>query len=293
MKKTVMVVMAIVMIVLSASFACATDELLIDEPVVADEKAVAEKATEEKTAAENGEKAEGWKPFAEISATAHNSYLEEYSGSRYFEKFTFIQSTTVGLDKNDAMGVYVQSENFFPFGKNEYEETDLYIAFYAKFYGIKIDAGYGRYLIWKNGEGDYNGIYAEITFPAPIWGIVPFVKGEYRFADKKGEDEDGNEFSQNGFLYVVGLKREFQLNERVNLTAKISFGGHDGIYGMPAENLSFAREKLEIKISLVEWMKAEAKFKASIMTQQNLGLRDGIAADTEKLFVSGGIAVEY
>lgn len=257
MKKTLLIVVAVVMMMIFSANVFAAEE----------------------------EKVGGWKPFAEISATAHSSYLDDYSGSRYYEKFTFVQSTIVGLDKNDAMGIYVQSENFFPFGKNEYEETDLYIAFYAKFYGVKIDTGFGRYWIWKNGECDYNGIFAEVTFPSPFFKIVPFVKGEYRFADKKGEDEDGNEFSQNGFLYMGGLKREFQLHERVNLTAKISFGGHTGIYGMPAENLSFAREELELEILVTEWL----KIKGSAATQQNLGRRDGIAANTNILFVSGGI----
>ncbi|HRY27879.1 MAG TPA: hypothetical protein P5323_01950 [Candidatus Moranbacteria bacterium] len=277
MKKIFTIVMAIVMMIVSAGFAFATDEVLIDEPVAAEEKtSVAGEVTEEK--------GEGVKPFAEVSIGVQNKYADEYSGALYFDKVMSSQSIMVGVDRN-GIGIYIQAENFIPTG-GEFKETDFCVGAYAEIKGVKIDVGYGRYWIREKGEIDYNGIYAEVTFPAPFFKIVPFIKGEYRFSERV-ENEDGEGISQNGFVYYGGLRREFQIHERVNLLAEVSVGGHTGIYGMPAENLSFAREKLEISISITNWLKV----KASAMTQQNLGLRDGIAADTDKLFVSGVIVI--
>lgn len=280
--KKIMVVMAVAMFVFSVGIVFAADEALINKPAAAEEKAAAGEATEEK--------APTWKPTGEVSSVVRNQYVDPYAGAKTYQKPLFSQSVMVGLDK-DGTGVYVQAENFVP-TEGETKETDFYVGFYTEIKGVKIDAGYGRYWIREKGEVDFNGIYAEITFPAPIWGITPFIKGEYRFA-KRVENEDGEGISQNGFVYYVGIRREFQLHERVSAIAEIGGGGNTGIYSLPAENLSFAREKLEIKISLMEWMKVEAKIKASIMTQQNLGLREGIAADTDKLFVSGAIVLTF
>lgn len=232
------------------------------------------------------EKSEGWTPTAEISAAVHNRYVDEYSGALYFNKAVSNQSVMVGLDK-DGTGFYIQADNFIP-TEEETAETDFYAGVYTEIYGVKIDAGYGRYWIREVGEVNFNGVYAEITFPAPAWGITPFVKGEYRFAEKV-EAENGEKISMNGFVYYGGLRREFQIHERVSLTAEVSVGGNTGIYDMPAENLSFAREKVELTISLTDWL----KLKASALTQQNLGREEGIAADTEKFFVSGGIAMTF
>lgn len=287
--KKIMVVMAVAMFVFSVGIVFAADEALINKPAAAEEKAAAGEAAEEKAAADE-EKKEGIKPFAEVSAVFRNQYVDPYSGEKTYQKPLFSQSAMVGVDRN-GIGFYIQAENFVP-TEGETKETDFYVGFYTEIKGVKIDAGYGRYWIREKGEVDFNGIYAEITFPAPIWGITPFIKGEYRFA-KRVENEDGEGISQNGFVYYVGIRREFQLHERVSAIAEIGGGGNTGIYSLPAENLSFAREKLEIKISLMEWMKVEAKIKASIMTQQNLGLREGIAADTDKLFVSGAIVLTF
>lgn len=232
------------------------------------------------------EKSEGWTPTAEISAAVHNRYVDEYSGALYFNKAMSSQSVMIGLDK-DGTGIYIQADNFIP-TEEETAETDFYAGVYTEVAGVKVDIGYGRYWIREEGEIDYNGVYAEITFPAPFLGITPFIKGEYRFAEKI-EAEDGEKISMDGFVYYGGLRREFQIHERVNLIAEVSVGGNTGIYDMPAENLSFAREKIEIEISLVEWL----KLKASALTQQNLGKEQGIAADTEKFFVSGGIALTF
>jgi hypothetical protein len=84
---------------------------------------------------------------------------------------------------------------------------------------------------------------------------------------------------------LFGLKREFQIHDKVQLTAEVSLGGNTGIYGMSAENLSFAREKVEMKISLLE----KLNLKLAAMTQQNLGKDKGIATDTDKVFVMAGI----
>lgn len=234
------------------------------------------------------EKEEGWKPYAEISAGVHNKYVEEYSGALYFNKAMSNQSVMVGLDK-DGTGIYLQAENFSPFDREETEETDFYAGAYAKIYGVKFDIGYGRYWIREVGEVDFNGVYAEVTFPAPFWGIVPFIKGEYRFAEKI-ETENGEKVSLDGFVYYGGLSKEFEIiPERLKLTLEASIGGHTGIYNMPAENLSFAREKIEIEISLTEWL----KLKASALTQQNLGKEEGIAADTEEAFVSGALVFSF
>jgi hypothetical protein len=233
-----------------------------------------------------GEKEEGWMPTAEISVAVHNAYVDDYSGAAYYRNTMFFQSAMVGLDKSGT-GCYFQADNYSP-SEQETRETDFYVGFYTRVVGVKIDAGYGRYWVREAGALDFNGVYAEITFPSPIWKIIPFVKAEYRFAERM-ELADGSKVSLDGFLYQGGIKREFQIHERVNLTTEVSVGGNTGIYGRPAENLSFAREKLEVLISIMTWM----KIKASAMTQQNLGLREGIAADTDRIFVSGAVVLTF
>lgn len=232
------------------------------------------------------EKEEGWTPTAEITVAVHNAYVDDYSGILSYRKTLFSQSAMLGLDKSGT-GFYVQADNYSP-SERETRETDFYVGFYTEAFGTKIDAGYGRYWIREAGETDFNGIYVEMTFPSTIWKIIPFVKAEYRFAEKM-ELEDGSKVSVDGLVYQVGIKREFQIHERINLTAEVSAGGNTGIYGMPAENLSFSRERLEISISIAPWM----KIKGAATTQQNLGLREGIAADTDKLFVSGAAVFTF
>jgi hypothetical protein len=232
------------------------------------------------------EQKEGWKPFAEISAAVHSAYIDEYSGAATFEKTLFSQSITAGMDKN-GIGFYVQGQNFSP-SEQEARETDLYAGVYVEKFGMKLDAGYARYWVREKGNIDYNGIYASVDLPAIWWKVVPFVKAEYRFAEKI-INEDGAKVSMDGLLYLGGLKREFKLHERLSLMAEVSLGGNSGIYGMPAESLAYTREKLEATFSITEWL----KLKASAMTQQNLGKRDGIANDTEKLFGSFAVVMTF
>ena len=168
---------------------------------------------------------------------------------------------------------------FRSFEKEESEETDFYAGFYTEVAGVKLDAGYAYYWVRESGELDYHAVYAAIDFPAIFWQIVPFVKAEYDFA--KGSSE----ISMDGLLYYGGLKREFQLHERVSLLTEISVGGNTGIYGVSAENLAFAREKVEVSFSLTEAL----KLKVSALTQQNLGKSEGIAAKTDKLFAGAAI----
>ena len=91
----------------------------------------------------------------------------------------------------------------------------------------------------------------------------------------------------NGFMYYGGIKHEFKPHEKVSIIAEVGAGGNTGVYGMQAENMSFSREKLELTISITDWL----KLKGSIATQQNLGLQNGIAADTDKVFASGAVAI--
>jgi len=233
-----------------------------------------------------GEKEEGWKPTAEVAVGIHSKYLDESSGALFYDKAMSNQSVMVGLDKNGT-GLYFQAENFAPFDKEESRETNFYVGFYTEVAGMKFDAGYARYWVRETEALDYNAIYASVDFPEVGWKIVPFVKAEYDFAGKLHESEANEKISpsMNGFMYRGGLKREFQLHERVSLLAEVSVGGNTGIYGLPAENLAFAREKVEVSFSLTE----QLKLKISGLTQQNLGKRDGIAADTDRLFASAVI----
>jgi hypothetical protein len=228
------------------------------------------------------EKVESWKPTAELSVGIHNGMVDDYLGAASFNKPFVRESVTVGAEKGET-GFYIQGENFST-SEKEPRNTWFYGGGYTKIFGVKVDAGYAFYQTREKGETDYHGIYTEVTFPEIFWQVVPFVKAEYRFAEKF-TDADGAKTFMDGFLYIGGLKREFQLHERVNLEAEVSVGGNTGIYGMPAENLSFTREKITLVISLTE----QLKLKASALTQQNLGLRDGIAADTDRLFVSAAI----
>jgi hypothetical protein len=228
----------------------------------------------------------GWKPTAEVSVGIHNEYLNEASGALSYDKAMSNQSVMVGLDKNGT-GFYLQAENFAPLEKEESMETDFYIGFYTEVAGMKFDTGYARYWVRETEALDYDAIYASVEFPQIGWQIVPFVKAEYDFAGKEHETEATEKVSvsKDGFMYRGGLKREFQLHERVSLLAEFSVGGNTGIYGLPAENLAFAREKVEVSFSLAErW-----KLKVAGLTQQNLGKREGIAVDTDRLFASAVI----
>jgi hypothetical protein len=230
--------------------------------------------------------AEDWKSMAEVAVGIHSKYLNEASGALSYDKTMSNQSVMVGMDKNGT-GLYIKAENFAPLEKEENRETDFYLGGYTEIAGAKVDVGYARYWVRKSEALDYNAIYASVDFPEVGWKIVPFVKAEYDFAGKSHETELSEKISasMDGFMYRGGLKREFQLHERVSLLAEVSIGGNTGIYGLPAENLAFAREKVEVSISLAErW-----KLKVSALTQQNLGKRDGIAADTDRLFVSAAV----
>jgi hypothetical protein len=229
--------------------------------------------------------AEGWKPTAEVAVGIHSGQVGG-SGALFYDKAVSNQAVTLGLDKSGT-GFYLQAENFAPLEKEESKETDFYLGFYTEAYGMKFDAGYARYWVRETEALDYNAIYASVDFPEVGWKIVPFVKAEYDFAGKEHEIEavENISVSKDGFMYRGGLKREFQPHERVNILAEISIGGNTGIYGLPAENLAFVREKVEVSFSLIE----QWKLKVSALTQQNLGKRDGIAADTDRLFASAVI----
>lgn len=232
--------------------------------------------------AEEAQNNERWKPTAEVIVSVHNGYVDEYSGFNSYKETLVTQSLMFGVDKKGT-GLYLQVDNFTP-SEGETRETDFYAGFYTEIHGVKIDSGYGRYWIPETGAIDFNGVYTEITLPATVWNIIPFVKAEYRFAEK-AEQEDANKISYNGFVYLGGLKREFQIHEKAQLTTEISLGGNTGIYGMTAEHFSFAREKIEFNISLLE----QLKIRFTAMTQQNLGKEDGIASDTDRLFVSASV----
>lgn len=219
-----------------------------------------------------------WTLTAEVAVGIHSKYLNEASGAVSYDKIMSNQSVTVGLDKNGT-GLYLKAENFAPLDKEEFRETDLYLGFYAEAAGMKFDAGYGYYWVRESGELDYHAVYAAVDFPEVGWQIVPFVKAEYNFAAKNSPE------SMDGLMYYGGLKREFRLHERVSFLAEVSIGGNTGIYGMPAENLAFAREKMEVSFSLNE----QLKLKVSALTQQNLGKREGVAANTDKLFAGATV----
>jgi hypothetical protein len=122
-----------------------------------------------------------------------------------------------------------------------------------------------------------------------FWKVVPFIKGEYRFATQKEwvEDDEGDEYSVSldGFVYYGGFKREFKVTEKVSLNTEVGVGGNTGIYGGQAENLAYAREKVEVSIELIE----NLNLKIAGMTQQNLGRKDGISSRTDKPFLSASI----
>jgi hypothetical protein len=232
-----------------------------------------------------GEKEEGWKPTAEVAVGIHSGSVGG-SGALFYDTAYSNQAVTLGLDKNGT-GFYIQAENSAPFKKEESRETDFYLGFYTEVAGMKFDAGYAHYWVRESEALDYDAVYASVDFPEVGWKIIPFVKAEYDFAGKSHEAESSEKISasMDGFMYRGGIKREFQIHERVSLLAEVSVGGNTGIYGLPAENLAFAREKLEISIFLAkQW-----KLKVAGLTQQNLGKRDGIAADTDRLFASAVI----
>ena len=243
---------------------------------------------------------EEWKPGVELTLGVHSGYVEEISGTVLLNKPVFIQTATLYAEKKST-GFYVMAANFSP-SEQESRETDFYAGFYTELAGVKIDAGYAYYWWREDMAIDFQGAYALFVFPQFIWQIHPFLNAEYRFAEKKVVDlypdtyhrrvERECEFANenlSGFLYHGGLKREFKVNERLNITTEVSAGGNTGIYGMSAENLSFVREKLDVTVSLLE----QLKINFSGMTQQNIGKEEGIAADTEKIFVSATIVLSF
>lgn len=239
-------------------------------------------AEEEKVATAAVEEEAVWTPTAEATLVGRIGYVSQYSGSAGYKKPLMSQSIIVGADKG-GNGFYVMAENFTP-SENESRETDFYVGFYVERLGIKIDGGYGYYWIREHKATDINALYAEITLPSPIWGIVPLIKVEYDFAQKTSEGED-----LNGFMYYAGLKREFKLHERITVTPEIGVGGNTGLYGLPAENIAYAREKVDVSVSIIEHL----KLKLTLQTQQNLGKQDGIAADTDRLFVYTGAVATF
>jgi hypothetical protein len=234
------------------------------------------------------QKNEGWKPAVEFNVGFHNGWLDETSGQLLYNKPVSTQAVTAGIEKSGT-GFYFSAENFAPFGREEPKATNIYLGSFFEILGAKADIGLAYYKVREeDGDKEY-AIYAGVDFPEIFWQIVPFIKAEYRFAGNVyEEDEEGNiqRTSLDGFLCYVGLKREFKINERISLLTELGAGGNPGIYGMPAENLAFAREKAELVIGLSkQW-----KLNLSAMTQQNTGKAEGIAADTDKLFVGISLA---
>jgi len=262
MKKTVMIGIAMMVILLMAGLAFATEETLTDQKTTAEEK-----------------KVEVWKPTAEASVTFNSSNVGG-SGAILHEKPFVSQPIMVGMDKNGKSGVYVKAENFST-SEREPRETDFYAGAYAKFGGMNIDLGVAEYWMREKDINDCYAIYVSTDFPALFLGVIPFINMEYDFSEKV----EGK--SMDGLFYRGGLKREFKLHERVSLAAEISLGGNTGVYGLPAENLAFARESVGINISLTNWL----KINGSVMTQQILGLQDGIAKNTDRPFVSGAVVI--
>jgi len=230
--------------------------------------------------AEEKQNTEGWKPTAEFTLDVRNAYIDEFSGNALFRKTVLMQSAIIGVEKK-ATGFYVQAKNFTP-SEKELRETDFYAGFYTEAVGIKIDAGYAYYWEREDSAINFHAVYGTVVFPSCVWQITPFFNAEYRFAEKKDADED-----LNGFLYYGGLRREFKIYERMNLMTEISLGGNTGIYGMAAENLSFAREKIEFNIFLMD----QLKLILGAMTQQNMGKEEGMASDTDRLFVTAAISI--
>lgn len=252
-------VMAVVVMVFSASFSFAEEEMK-------------------------------WRVIGDASIGIHNKYVDEATGSLSYDDPVSTQSATIGVEKGDV-GLYLQAENFSPLEKQESKETDLYLGLYTEVYGMKFDAGYAHYWVREKGEPDYHAFYGSVDFPEVCWGIVPFLKAEYRFATQKEwvEDEEGNEYSNSldGFAYYGGFKREFKVTEKVSLNVEVGVGGNTGIYDYKAENLAYAREKVEVSIEMIE----NLNLKIAGMTQQNLGRKDGIASRTDKPFV--GLSVVW
>lgn len=243
--------------------------------------------------AEAQQKTGEWKPGMEMTLGAHNGYVEEISGAALFSKPVFIQTATLYAEKKGS-GFYLMAVNFSP-EKQESEETDFYAGFYAVLAGVQIDAGYAYYWWREDPAIDFQGVYGLFVLPKFVWEIYPFVNAEYRFAEKKVTDlypdishrrlERKCEFADEdlgGFLYQGGIKRNFKLNERFSVMAEVSLGGNTGLYGLPAENLGFVREKVDMVISPFKPL----TINLSGLTQQNLGKEEGIAADTEKIFIS-------
>lgn len=243
--------------------------------------------------AEAQQKTGEWKPGLEMTLGVHDGYVEEISGAALFSKPVCIQTATLYAEKKGS-GFYAMAVNFSP-EKQESEETDFYAGFYTDLPGVQIDAGYAYYWWREDLAIDFQGVYGLFVLPKFVWEIYPFVNAEYRFAEKKVTDlypdishrrlKRQCEFSDEdlgGFLYQAGFKKNFTINKRFSIMTEVSLGGNTGLYGLSAENLGFIREKLDIVISPFKPL----TINISGMTQQNLGKEEGIAADTEKMFVS-------
>ncbi|MFA5777718.1 MAG: hypothetical protein WC906_04730 [Parcubacteria group bacterium] len=232
-----------------------------------------------------------WRVIGDASVSIHNKYADEITGEMYYDNPISTQSATVGVEKENT-GLYIKAENYAPL-RHEPKETDVYFGFYTEACGMEFDVGFAHYWMREKGEIDYNAIYGEVNFPEVIWGIVPFLKAEYRFATQKEwvEDEEGNEYSNSldGFAYYGGFKREFKVTEKVSLNVEVGAGGNTGIYGGQAENLAYAREKVEVSVELIE----NLNLKIAGMTQQNLGRKDGISSRTDKPFVGASIVWNF
>lgn len=234
--------------------------------------------------AEEKKEKDGWKFNSEANVGMHNRYVDEDTGELWFSKPVSIQSAMIGFEKAET-GFYFQVENFAPFEKQESKETDFYLGFYTEAWGMKFDGGYGHYWTRERGEADWHSFYGSVDFPLLRWGIIPFAKAEYRLATQKEwvEDDNGGEYpiSLNGFLYQVGLKREFKLTEKVSVVARLTSGGNTGALGYETSNLAYVGGKVEGVIDVGN----NLKLKPAVYYQKNLGSDGNIASEADgKLF---------
>jgi hypothetical protein len=241
--------------------------------------------------AEGNERAEqearSWELTGEMGMGIHSGYYDD-TGEKTYKHPVSTQTVTVNYEK-DGTGVYIQAENFIPFRNEESKETDFYVGFFTEAWEMKFDFGYAHYWAWERGSINYHALYGKIEFPEIFWGIVPFLKAEYRIANRSGLDDFGNPISMDGFWYQGGLKRHFELNKKLTLNTEVAVGGNTGIHGYKAENLAFVREKAELTYALDE----QWKLKLMGMGQQGLGGKNGIAGGTDEWVVSFWIVYTF
>lgn len=183
--------------------------------------------------------AEGVRLKTNLDFGYSSHFVGGLSGFTIYDHSVFQQSITL---TDNPSGLYLKLwSSYSPRGgiNSDFgDEVDYIIGIYKTLHGIGFDVGYVFYNLYdmKNTKGDLHAVYLTVDLPE-IRKIKLYISVENDIPTDK-------EVLEGGFVYKVSAKYNFNLPKSLNnqvLNFNLSVGGHDGVYGMKPEKLSFAR----------------------------------------------------